>query len=186
MYGLYKRNNNMRDIMKFSDLETYNIGGIFALIEPSSKKIYIGHSVNILSSLIFIIKHYKTNKAYGGIAGILDQLQPIVLETINDNDSKRFRLRIAHWTDKYTAEGWTLLRPYKGLRYTLKTFIGVDSKIYVQATSHTSDKIVLGIFDFITQADRFRDKYYPKGVVAELVYANNALTRQYWLTKKRK
>jgi len=119
--------------------------------------------------------------AYVESSGVCTESPDIlILETFTDYDTKKLRIRMAHWVDHYSALGWSMAREYRGLRYKLRTYVGEDFNVYVEARSQSNTRTVLGVFPDVPKADRFVQEYYPNGVLETFVFARNTLTAEYY------
>jgi len=157
---------------------------IYGLINKADKKIYIGYSYDILSALSRNIKDFKYSNHPA--KADFDKLEFIILETVKDRSSIRFRY--AYWYESYKSMGYSFYRDYKGSKFRVKIDVGMDFRseggttylVYVKLVNSRYKEFIVGVFSGIQGAKEFvRNKYQDKNIVTSIEYASNDLTRLY-------
>lgn len=171
-------------MLLFEEIYSYNSPGVYALINAQDKKIYVGYSANMLRSVSELVGRCSKNIAVcplelAGLSEDIGKLRLEILETSTDYNTKKLRIRMAFWVNKYLGDGWELYRKYRGLRYKIRTYIGRDMSVYVEAKSQSNVCTILGVFETVRRADRFIETFYPDGV-EEFIFANNYLTAEHY------
>lgn len=163
--------------------------GIYCFKNESDKKIYLGHSSNILNA----IQKHLTQIKYGvhhlrDLQSDIDKCQFSIIETIEDTTVRLTRL--AYYCDQYRSEGYTLFNKYKGLKYTVRSgieFINIETNLpkhylSVSLINRNHDKIIVGLFNNDTELNEFIWMYYNEEYPIP-VYCNNKLTKLYYKKK---
>lgn len=164
--------------MKLGELLQLNIPGVFALINPVDKKIYIGVGVSMLKAVIRLLDDLTTNKAYSEIGADLRHLQFTVLENCDRSLTRHgLGIKLAWWVQKYEQEGYGLYSSNKGSRLRVNTFLDASGHVNVEIVSGGNKRVIVGVFKRVKEADQFVEENY-KGNVKKIVYADN------WLTNK--
>lgn len=159
---------------------------IFGLINNDTRSILIFRSKNIVTTLSRIIKEYKySNK------NILKDFKLIIIEKINDPDN--LWIRYNFWNDHYSNNDYIVHNRCKyKIRYKLRKQILGDFRMtydkrhlfYVKVVSRRNKEIVVGIFDSVSDMDEFTSKFYPNGVIDNITYSVNSLTKEYICLKE--
>jgi hypothetical protein len=154
---------------------------IFGLINNDNKSILIYRTKNIVTSLSRIIKEYKySNKK------ILRDFKLIIIEKIDDPNNLWIRYNFHN--DQYSNKGYIVHNRCRyNIRYRLRKQILGDFRMkydkrhlfYVKIVSRRNKEIVVGIFDNVPDMDRFTETHYPDGLILNIEYANNNITKEY-------
>lgn len=168
------------------------IAGLFALIDENNKRVYLVHSSNIRGALNRIIDdlHYKINLPQE----LIENRFNLKLEVLEEQFDRRTRLgRYSYYVDKYRNNGYTILREdYIPLQYKLDIqirdyhdLVGRNNKrVFVELVSKGRQRIVVGIFRTMKEANKFIKETYGDSKYLTPVYANNRATREYYKFNK--
>lgn len=163
--------------MDFQELANLPSKCIYGLFNDLDKKVYIGHTNNLLRSLYSNIESLK----YSNID--FNKLDFRIIETIVD--SARLRIRYQYWVSDYSNRGWTMYRNYKAISYRVKVEVlndvtkvnGKKYYFYVKLVSRGYKELIVGVFDAIDECNEFVSLNYSN--ICDIVYSDNELTNLY-------
>lgn len=167
-------------------LENLSIAGVFALYNDKDKKVYIGTSNCCLLAISQLLKNFKDKVVpIRELYQDRKKLEVSILETIDDKIQRDVRYN--YWCDYYRNLGYSLYREHKGTTYTVRlTIENIETEIYrvlVQLVNTRKDKIVVGVFSTVDEAQEFIKLNYEGKDYIVPVYSDNSLTKEY-LNKK--
>jgi len=163
--------------MDFQELVNLPTKCIYGLFNDLDKKVYIGHTSNLLRSIYSNINNLK----YSNID--FNRLQFRIIEGIEDSD--RLRIRYQYWVSDYSNKGWIMYRDYKAIQYKVRIDIrndetkGYNAKylLYVKLVSRGYKELIVGVFDNLEECNKFIELNYSN--INDIVYSNNELTKKY-------
>lgn len=155
---------------------------IFGLINNETKTLLIFRTTNIVTSLSRILKDYK----YSNL-NIVTDFKLIIIENIKDKNNLwvRYNFYISH----YSNAGYAIHNRCKyNIRYKLRKQILADFRMksnvralfYVKVVSRRYKEVIVGIFDKVEDMDSFTDTFYPDGLINNITYSSNHLTKEYY------
>jgi len=157
--------------------------GIWAIVNESDKVLYITQSNNVLSSMSRNIDQLN-NKSHHcrSLLRHKSKLSFVVLEYVTIETDRKLRLN--YWIEKYRNKGYTLYRKHNGeALYVPKILVTEDFKIHVTLVNRRNDKLVVGVFDKMSEAEHFTTTHYSKPFYT-ITYSSNILTKEYLKGKK--
>lgn len=136
-------------MLHLTDLVLYSQQGVYIIVNERLKRCYIAQATNMLGSIQRVItelnEEIETSDA-----------KVEILETFDNKASgELLRLRLGYYCRQYAKAGYTLYNAYKGLSYRLNTFIGQYDLIYVEVVYSSNKREILGVFNDVSEADRF-------------------------------
>lgn len=167
--------------IKIQELREFSSKGVYALINASKKRVYIGFGVNMLNSLTRLIGDLNTNKDYAEMASDVEDLSAVILETNEGYSPGALRVRVGHWVAKYKAEGWGLYREYAGMTYVPRLTTDVSGRTMAVLTRPGCKPIVVGVFVRRYDAELFLKLNYEGKEILEPIYAKNEHTKNWRL-----
>lgn len=160
------------------NLNNLSNSGLFALINDFDRKVYVGYSRNILDALKRIVSDLNDNlKTHKNIKEDFTKLRLVVLEKMTD--VRLMKILYNNYIEHYRNIGYTSYRNVIPIKLRVRIEITLDYKILVHLVCNNKTKIVVGVFDKMKEADSFVADFYTDRKI-KLVYANNALTRNYY------
>lgn len=156
---------------------------IYAFLNESDKKIYIGMAKNIVTSLSRNISEMKYSNH--PCKNDVSKLKFEILENIvTDRDLK---LKYQYYSNKYKNEGWTLYRDYCAISYKVLIDVLNVNKLYgmpsikccVKLRSRGYRELTVGLFETVEEAEVFVANNYSNSPITNIIYADNKLTRYY-------
>jgi len=156
---------------------------IFGLVNESGKKIFIGYTINIVTSLSKLIKEYKSSNKE------LFKLPLIIIEKITDKHN--LLVRYNYWCKYYSNKGYLLYKkPANRVNFKIRIDLSKDFRMlkhtrhlfYVKILSRRYREHIIGVFDKIYDAEAFIADKYPNGI-DDIIYSNNNLTKEYMNVK---
>lgn len=155
---------------------------IFGLVNNETKTMLIYRTKNIVTALARIVKEYKySNKK------ILRDFKLIIIEKIEDPNN--LWVRYNFWTNEYSSNrGYIIHNRCKyNIKYKLRKQILADFRMksnvralfYVKVVSRRHKEVIVGIFDKVEDMDSFVETFYPSGLILNIEYSNNELTKEY-------
>jgi len=171
----------MRSILHYEYTKAL-IPGVFALVNEFKKKIDIRYSFCITKSIVTILTKIRECSLEGDeLVQDFNRLNIkfVILEEIS-KDSRLLRMRQAYWTEYYKNQRYKFYRYRNALEYRITIKIR-NYLVYIELQNKNHDSLIIGVFDKMKDAKKFIEDYYPKKKVKSIVYALNALTRQYLL-----
>lgn len=171
--------------MKLDFFDNLSKSGIYALCNEKTKKVYIGSTSSFLTSINRNLIDIKAdNHKYISLQDYPD-LYVVFLEEINSRNMNP-KIRVAYWVDHYKNLGYALYRTYPGLRYKVRIdishdfrFPNTDPLIYVRLVDRSNKKIVVGIFESMSEANSFVATTYSQSLITTISYMDNNLTNEY-------
>ena len=164
--------------MTLLELESLSVSVIWALANPVDKKIFISYSNNILSSLSRNISEILDNShSCRQLISDYNRLELMILET--PVPSNQLKVKSGHYMDHYKDNGWSLYKANPPVKYTVKTLIAKDCKAHVVLVNKRNDKLVVGVFDTMHEADEFTSSAYPNNTVTTIIYSQNSLSKEF-------
>ncbi len=165
--------------MQLKDIGTFNQSGVYALINHQEKRLYLGCSKDMLKALIRILDDLKTNKQYSELLKDYDKLEFCTIETSPSTSSMAYlRLRLGYFRILWENNGYSFYNSDKGLRLRVNSYLGSDSKVYVEVVSQSNKRIIVGVFNRVRDADSFIKRHYGSPI-SEIVYADNRNTERF-------
>lgn len=164
-------------------LKTLCKPGLYALINEKDRKVYLGTSTNILTSLNRNICDLKYNRH--PCIPSSDSIEFLFLEEIENRNIQKIRL--VFYIDYYKNLGYTLYRNFPGLRYKLSVDIRVDFRkgceqfelVYVILKCPSHLNFICGVFRTIPEANEFIESVYKDSIYYYPVQALNSLTKEF-------
>jgi hypothetical protein len=157
--------------------------GIWAIVNERDRIVYLSQSNNVLSAVSRNISSIH-DKSHSTRRLIRDKslLSFVFLEEVATETDRKLRLN--YWIDNYRNRGYTFYRKKNGeCLYTPKVFITTDFKVHVTLVNKRNDKLVVGVFNTIQEANQFVESNYPNTFYS-ITYSNNTLTKEYYKSKK--
>lgn len=162
----------------FNDLYKLSVACIYAIKCDATKKVYVGYSKNLLTSLGRIMDDVVS---YGTLKNDIDRASIEILCTDASilNSTKITRLNVSLYAQQYKDAGYSFYKPTNLVNYR------VDVKIYasnykawyvVDLINSRNEKILVGVFDREKECKAFLNQYYPDGKVTHFYSANNKYT----------
>lgn len=164
--------------MTLLNLQNLSVSGVWALVNLVDNKIYINYSNNILASLSRNISEILDNShSCRPIISDYAKLELVILETHVPHN--QLKVKSGYYMDSYKNNGWSLYNTNPPVKYTVKTLIAKDCKAHVVLVNKRNDKLVVGVFDSIYEADEFSSSVYPNNTVTTILYSQNSLTKEF-------
>lgn len=156
------------------DFSTLPDSAVFAILNPSSKEVYVSYSLSLKSRIGQI---YTQLGEYINIEDT--DLQLIILDS--NPDKEHAELYTQYWIDYYTQEGYSFIRKNKLLRQyrpsirILRSMKKVEVVLYDKGYRSRT----VGIFTSVPEAKAFITTCYATSINKYTfpVYATNQLTR---------
>ena len=152
---------------------------IYALICDETKRVLVGYSKNLLTSISRLNQDLETPK-YMQLKNDIDKVYIKVLEVgVQDKDRK---IKVNNYVNNYLSLGYTLYCSSNLVKYTVHTEIMTISKnIFLVAflKDKRCNKIIVGIFKTKNELNKFINTYYPNNVCTGIYYSNNIYTNNY-------
>lgn len=161
--------------MTLKKLQELCIAGVFCIVHKRNKHVYIAYSSNIL---VAISRHLellsKGNHPNKKLQRQFKSCEWMILETnVKDNEKM---LRQQYWMDKYKQDGYNIYNNRNSVIYKVRTNVTGDLntpyKVSVELVNRRNDKIVVGLFDSLLDANDFIETYY-RGPIYSITYAKN-------------
>lgn len=172
-------------ITMFKDIIDLPEQCIYGLVNKSDKKIFIGHTKDLVTALNRIGKDIKSSNHV--LKEDINKLELIILEVIKDDSLLRSRYQFYY--NQYSNMGYLHYRKYKAMGfYKLHVYVLNDvlddnrckARVYVSLHYGRSKEVVVGIFDSVPDSDVFINKYYvDKNNISVIIYSSNKLTKEY-------
>lgn len=159
------------------DLETIlklNSSGLFALINDSDKKAYVGYGQNLLSSIARHTKHMLTKEhAIPELCNpeVISKLNLVVLETFEKISDRDLKLAHNRWCVHYMNLGYSLYNKITALAYTLDIEIH-NYRAHVILRTRSNKPLTVAIFDKMKDAQDFVAKHYNDELITKVVFGN--------------
>ena len=154
--------------------------GIYAIINESDKKVLIVSSKDLTGSLFRLIKGIQEGHAtlHHTLKNDLLKLDFRLLESFKD--SNRLPFRKDYYERYYRKQGYTLYG-ITGVVHKYKAIIEVPDLTkpicHVVLKSSRGSRITVGIFKSMKEAIEFKDAWYGKEYINDVVYSQNDLTK---------
>jgi hypothetical protein len=157
--------------MDIQDLNKLITSGVYALINHSTKQVYLSYSSCMASSLVSLLGKLKQNLHDNSTLIDLYRNNSLTLEVIEtDLNDLNLKIRTSFWIRFYRKLGYEVLNNKLPINLSLRVFIE-GGLIYVVVKSRNLGKeIEVGTFGSNDECQKFLNRYYPDGVVDELVY----------------
>lgn len=156
----------------FNNLPT---SSIIALEQRSNKKVYLTIAHNTIASITRIKEFIKSNKIE------TSDITINIHESINNRNI--LLLHLAYYEQLYLSRSNIIvdnrnssITRLNGLYYKVRVDIDPDYKAVVTIANRRKERVIVGVFDTVAEAEEFRDLYYTEKVVFPVI-ANNRLTR---------
>lgn len=163
----------------YSNLVELNQPGVFALVHVRTKSMYISYSNNILKSVSEHLSHAKKGTHVN--SNLNKQYKNLRLYIIEICDYSNCKYQCAYWYKYYKDQGYNLYNKRKPVQYRVAIEIDIRTyKVLVQLVNKRKERIVLGVFDKVQEAEQFALLVQSQEVIRPL-YATNELTRLYVL-----
>lgn len=169
--GLFVDINSLRQIKKLPN------SCVFGLISDSSKECYISHTTNLKARIGQIIDVNED---------ILKDDSRLVVFSSGFDDMLYKRIYAQYWLDKYINDGYSNVGPvdnYINGRIKVQ-FSQYIKLVFVMYENKRKDKIILGVFDTVNEANEFVDQYFSGKDLVLPVYAINKRTGEWRSTNK--
>lgn len=180
---LYMNINATANTIRYTVNDLYKLTEpcIYAIKSDESKKVYVGYSKNLLTSLGRILGDVES---YGSLKDDLSTatIEVLCTDALILKDVKLTRFNVSLYAEQYINSGYTFYKPTNLVKYKL------DVKIYannyaayyvVDLVNSRNEKILVGVFDKKSQCDSFLALYYPDNIVRHFYTANNPLTKKW-------
>jgi hypothetical protein len=160
-------------ILKLFDIPLVTV---YAIINEKDKALFLHYSSNTPVALGRHVSLLKTGQhyckglleAYTGGYWLKSKLTPAILEEVGNVQELRYRW--SYFIDYYSNLGYTF---YNNTKFTSRVTTEVDEvrqEIHVVVVNSKSDKIVLGRFPHIDDAENFISRHYGNKKVYKLIY----------------
>lgn len=154
---------------------------IYGFINEDDKKIYIGHTYDLLLALHRNLKEIKYSNH--PCKRDLKKLKFIIIETLNTR--KKSHIRHQYWINDYSNKGYRLYRRYKACSFKLRIDLLADFRyqgyakylFYVKLLTKRYKELTVGVFDNIKETESFVSDNYKS--IDNIIYSDNALTKEY-------
>lgn len=155
----------------FNNLPT---SSIIALEQRSTSKVYLTIAHNTIASITRIRQFIKSNKIETSDISIN------IHESVNNRNI--LLLHLAYYEQYYLYSNIIVdnrnspITRLNGLYYKVRVDVDPDYKAVVTIANRRKERVIVGVFDSIAEAEQFRDLYYTEKVVFPVI-ARNELTR---------
>jgi hypothetical protein len=155
----------------FNNLPT---SAIIAVVQVSTNKVYLSLAHDTIASITRIKQFIKNNKIE------TSDIQVYIHESINNRNI--LLLHLAYYEQMYSYSHIIVdnrnrpITRLNGLYYKVRVDIDQDYKAVVTIANKRKERVIVGVFDSIAEAEEFRDLYYTGKVVFPVI-ARNELTR---------
>lgn len=165
--------------IKLKDLTELNTPGVYALINNKDKRIFITQSNNILSSVSRNIAQIR-DKSHScrPLLRNLPNLELLVLE--HESSPKNRKIRLSYWMTIYKTKGYELYNPSTPVSYKVQARITSDYFVHVLLINKRNDKLVVGVFNTMSEAESFISQNYPNQSINNVIYSSNDLTKSFY------
>jgi hypothetical protein len=155
-------------------LTDINKPGVWAFVNDTDRIIYLSYSNNILTSISRNVRELN-DKSHSSKSLIRDKSK-LQIQIIEFNCDKA---KLGYWVDHYRNNGYSLYRNNNGeVTYKTRVAITDDFFVHVLLVNKRNDKLVVGVFPNIQEANYFIQTHYPNKI-HKIVYSNNDLTKQF-------
>ena len=169
-------------MLEYRTLVNLSTPGIWAFINERDRVVYLSQSNNILSSVSRNIDSLL-DKSHFCRRMVKDRnnLTLVILEYIEIETDRKLRLN--YWIDHYRNKGYNLYRKHNGESvYQPKILITKDYQIHVVLVNKRNDKLVVGVFNKMDEANQFMTSHYSNTFYT-ITYSDNILTKEYYKRK---
>jgi len=173
----------MKTKLDLSSLDKLCVSGIFSLHNHKTKKIYIGHSSNILgyvSKMLYDIKACEFQ--YKDMEKDVGELKLQILEEQSNIETCKEHLN--YWKGYYRDFGWEFYnagakKPLEVRKPRVVVIMGVTPLAEVRLYNKRNEYKVVGVFTNIMEAKKFMREYYgDSNPYKYTIYSTNFLTRK--------
>lgn len=170
--------------MDFQKLVSQPRSAIFALYNRKENRVYLTLAKNYLKHIATIatdlqdgtFKHRKMQEEK-------DNLELIVLETLPPYEYETLKMHMHYWYLHCKDLGMKFYTKKCHVIYRANTSIGLDydgnTVIFVNLVTRRNDKIVVGVFEKMHEAEKYIEDYLETSYIVYPVYATNELTKRY-------
>jgi len=149
---------------------------VFGLISDSSKEVYVSHTTNLRSRIGLIMDNFSIRE---------DTRLVVFLDGVYDKGYKQIFAQ--YHLDKYISDGYRNVgivgRSYINYKVRVQ-YSELLNEVLVTLTTKRGDKMVVGVFSNVDDANKFVDDYYKLGEMVQPIYAINERTVRWIGTHK--
>lgn len=196
----------MNEIQVKTLLEYSGYYCIYGFIDIPNKKVYLGHTSDLLSAATRHIKQSKDGlHNCKALQSSISSTELVIVESFTPGSkfiNYLMPLRLNYWINRYKEEGYSILNnkgKSRGTSYRIRINIvpnvfgaseqdiinhtRTDStylfEVRLASPSYNAD-LIIGVFDKRIDCDGFVSRYYPDiELIETIVLANNDLTKNY-------
>ena len=165
------------NIQFLRQLQNLPLDAVFAVISDSNKECYISHTTNLRTRIGLILTDMDVLRD--------DSRLEILVTGITDFRYKQMYAQ--YYLDKFEDSGFTIIgndkRSY--INYEVKVVFSklLDSALVV-LVNRRKDKLVVGVFRYVDEANSFVDQYYKNEDMIQPIYSLNKETVKWCSTNK--
>lgn len=161
--------------------------GIYALVNHSKKRVYIGRSKDVCLSLSRLLLELQ-DKTHTSRKLIKDRnkLEFLFLEEIHYQDTLiDVSIKYNYWVNEYRNNGYEFyVKSYNFPQFRVRIDVGLDYKVYVKLLNKGYKELVVGVFDTYPEAEEFAEVFNNMSYVSP-VYAINNTSKEYFRLQSR-
>lgn len=170
----------MKDTLDITQLFDYSTPGIWGILNRKDNRFFISYSNNILSAVSRNIAQIR-DKCHPcrELVTDLNNLE-LFLFSCPNTSSKDRKIKITEVSNQFKSMGYTPYNTKPAVSYKLRTAISTDYKIHVLLVNKRNDKVLVGIFTTIEDANSFIQSNYPNNQIHKVTYSTNSLTKEFY------
>lgn len=141
--------------------------GVYVIINDNKKMCQVFGSRNMLNGLVNLMNNIDTSE-YGEMSIHVDELTLLVCEYTED-----VKVMCSKWTDHYRNNGYRFYKERYLPHYKVVAEVATvnnEIKCLVVLKNIRKDRIVLGMFNSMDEANIWMNTTYPNGVIDKVVY----------------
>lgn len=165
------------DISILRQIERLPQDAVFGLISDSSKECYVSYTSNLKARIGLILTDNEN---------ILKDDTRLVVFVDGIQDLKYKLMYAQYFRDRLVDDGYKIVGgPVKYINYRVVVqYSSLFNEALVLLINNRKDKLVVGVFKNVDEANSFVDEFYRTGNMIQPIYALNALTRS-WVVRTR-
>lgn len=169
--------------MNIKNLIDYSKPGIWGFFNEKDKRFFISYSNNILSSVSRNITQIQ-DKSHSCRKLIRDLPHLNLVLFVDDAlDTKSRKIRTMELINAFISKGYTPYINRTLVSYKLRMVITNEYNIHVLLINKRNDKIIVGVFDSINEANSFINSNYPNNKITKIIYSENSLSKEFFKRK---
>ncbi len=165
--------------------------GIYVLVDNRHKKVAIIHTNDLLRSISATMTQLKSNThKCKKLNEHKEWLSLEILETVEDRVARY--LRHSYWVEHYKKLGYKMFFYKKAIEFKVRVVIEPDFTpssdnllVYVVLKNTRGDKLVVGVFNAMPEAEAWVEAVYRPMNIISPVYADNELSQEYFRCLKK-